>query len=551
MFPDAWRYRDYVIDAFNADVPFDQFIRAQIAGDLLEYSDQATRDRNLVATGFLTLGPTNYELQDKELLELEVVDEQIDTVGRAFLGLTLGCARCHDHKFDPIPMTDYYALAGIFASTDTVEHSNVSKYVEQTLKSDPAWPQYERARKQLAELRAELKSAQQHAQLLKAELANLATPGIGVDDDQAELALRTQLAETAQHVKSLQQQIKEVERQSPGKPLAMSVRDRSPPQDIHLLIRGEIRKPGPLVRRGFVSVACPADSPDGNPVPSRIAPGGSGRLELAEWLVAADNPLTARVMVNRVWHYLFGAGLVRTTDNFGVMGDLPSHPDLLDYLAADFVASGWSVKHLIRQIMLSRAYQLDSQAEASLLKADPENRLFSRANRRRLDAEAIRDAMLSISGQLEPAAGGLTIKKITQYDVDYKFASRLRSVYVPRFRNSVLDLFQTFDVANPNIVTGRRNTSVLPTQALFLMNSQFVTEQAVYAAHRLTAAVADTETKLKHAFLMTLGRPPTADEFRLIEPLLTDDGRNESDEVGRWSEIFHLLFGCIDFRYLY
>ena len=680
MFPHAWRYRDYVIDSFADDVPFDQFIREQIAGDLLDAPDAPTKDRYITATGFLALGPTNYELQDKELLELEVVDEQIDTMGRALLGLTLGCVRCHDHKFDPIPMTDYYALAGIFASTESVIHGNVSSYVERTITSDPAYKSFEEANRRLELLEDELKEQQAQIKQVNQQLSELAgNNGYVIDDGQAKLTgtwkksthvptfvgknylasserdatatfeldvtgrglllisysaaenrpqrlpiviahsngsstvtinqrkaasigglyeslgefhnpqqvrivnrdasegaviidairfiptqsdnhqdVRTEIQQALQRIAKLSQDaaqsretIKQLKSDLPLKPIAMSVRDRNETGDTHLRIRGEIRNVGPVVPRGFISVACAAQSVDGSPQALDLSPGESGRLELANWIASPDNPLTARVIVNRVWYYLMGEGIVRTPDNFGVMGQSPTHPELLDYLATDFVQSGWSIKGLIRNIMRSRVYQLDSHISDTALRHDPDNRFLTHANRRRLDAEALRDAMLQISGQLEEFPGGLTIRKLAQYDLDYEFDTRKRSVYVPRFRNSILDFFQIFDVANPNLTTGRRPVSVLSTQALFLMNSEFVDSQARHAAERILAIDKSDVERLDTAYLRTLGRWPTAEERKLMLQILGHGGEGQRTNAEQWTEVVHLLFGSVDFRYLH
>ena len=702
MFPDAWRFRDYVIDAYNKDKSFDQFILEQIAGDLLPWESHEQKIEQLIGSGFLALGPTNYEQQDKELLRMEVIDEQVDTIGRAFMGLTLGCARCHDHKFDPIPMTDYYALAGIFGSTDSLVDGNVSKYVEQPLATEVEVQLRDDFRKRVAGLTKQRKAAEAKRLSLGGGKERAKSPksvssktlsGVVVDDRHAELSgqwktsaftaafvdgrylhdmdagkgekravftprlshggqyevrmaystggnrasnvpvmidhqdgretvivnqsqkppieglfvslgtyrfeadnqssvtistagtdghviidaiqflsaddklakktggrklERESLAGGAQSdlespeapaLAKLRQQIAELDRQlttlkqnSPG-PLAvaMSVRDSKTPEDGHLYIRGAVRHPGPIVPRGFVSVCCDTEStPD-------LGKHESGRLQLARWLASPDHPLTARVYVNRVWRHLFGQGIVATPDNFGSMGQRPSHPKLLDYLANDFIREGWSTKKLIRKIMLSRIYRLASVENPSTREIDPENRWLARANRRRVDVEVLRDSILFLSGEIDLAAGGRTIRKMAEYDLGYEFQTVRRSVYVPAFRNSMLDVFEVFDFANPNLVTGHRNTSTLPTQALYLMNSPMVIEQARRAGARLLEENSMSRSdRIVWVFQQVLGRGPTAGEMQHTNSHLD----SFDDPHAAWSSVYHALFGSLDFRYV-
>ncbi len=674
MFPDAWRFRDYVIESYNDGVPFDRFLTEQLAGDLLPFDDAAQRNRQLTAAGFLALGPTNYEQQDKELLRMDVIDEQIDTVGRAFTGLTIGCARCHDHKFDPIPTSDYYALAGIFGSTDVLTPGNVSGYVQHEL-VDPATEAWHAHRKERQALAARLKKAEGRLagqvarsprSLKRAELkgvvlddadatligewkqstyakgylengyvhdvdqekglksatfspdipeaglyevrvsyttgTNRATnvpvtvdgadgpqtvkvnqrrppPGgdpfmaIGrfrfergmgavvtisnegtnghviVDGLQLVLAKDVPKAGGASpsdparvalqaRVKALREDLKALDKRAPPAPnKVMSVRESKDPRDGHVHIRGGVRNFGPKVPRGFVTVCSDA--------PARIPAEQSGRLQLARWLSDPKHPLTGRVYVNRIWQHLMGVGLVRTPDNFGVMGERPSHPELLDWLAARFVKDGWSTRALITLIVQSRAYQA---RVATADPSDPGNRMLAQAHLRRLDAEAIRDAILSVSGRLDLEMGGLTIRKLTQYDYGYEFDTRRRSVYVPWLRNAMLELFEVFDVANPNLVTGRRNVSETSPQSLYLLNSPWVIRQAEHAAKRLLSEdTQDRDRRIERAYELALGRPPYPEERRLARAYLDQSGATESDS---WSDLFHSLFACIDFRYL-
>ncbi len=518
LFKEAWRYRDYVITSFNLDRPYDRFIVEQIAGDLLPYFTPEQRRDFLVATGFLTLGPTNYERQDKPTLEMDVIDEQIDAIGKSMLGMTVGCARCHDHKFDPIPTRDYYALAGIFKSTRTLIHDNVSRWVETPL---PAAPAVERQVKQHA--------AAVDGLAKRVIEARKAKPG------SAEL-------------KRLEDELKRLRAAAPYRPMAMSVQDAEKVGDFYVCVRGVVSNRGEKVRRGFLQVATIG-------TPPAISEGESGRRQLAEWIASPANPLTARVMANRVWHHLFGAGLVRTVDNFGATGDRPSHPELLDYLAVRFVQQGWSVKKLIREIMLSHAYRLAAgSADAAVAKhnaaIDPENRLVWRMNRRRLEAETIRDTMLLVAGKLDRAAGGPAVRKGTTAERDYVFDDVRRSVYTPVFRNRLMELFEVFDFADPNLVTGKRNVSTVSTQALFLLNSPWVMEQARAAARRTLAEPGPDAARLERAYRTALGRPPTPRERDLALMYLREAADAAADAAAGWERLYQVLFACVDFRYV-
>jgi hypothetical protein len=525
MFPEAWRFRDYVIRSFQQDKPFNQLLKEHIAGDLLPYSSDIQRDQQRTGAGYLILGAINYEEQDKETLRMDVVDEQIDTIGRTFLGMTLGCARCHDHKFDPVPTADYYALAGIFRSTQSLTPGNVSGYVTASLGSDSdkaAMEQWERREKELKRQLAAHNSVS------------------GSPTSSAEL--RSLKEELQNHIKA-----------KPYIPYVMTVRDDQTPADWHVQIRGGVRNLGPVVPRSFLSVAMKPESVGAVQIPT----GTSGRVQLAEWLVSAEHPLTSRVFVNRVWMHLIGEGLVRTPDNFGKTGELPTHPELLDYLADSFMNDDhWSVKQLIRRICVSRVFRLSSEGTEQLQMTDPENRLLTRGFRRRIDAETLRDSMLQVSGQLDlSVSGGRTIGEITEYDVVYdhqKYPLMCRSVYVPFFRNAMLDLFYVFDTANPNVVTGRRTEGTLPSQALFMMNSDFVIQQADLAARRFLAStsVGKRESRIsqiERTVRLVLCRAPTEQEKQLLLSVLAESKESEQQA---WSEVFHALFGSLDFRFV-
>ncbi len=398
-YPHAWRYRDYVIDSFNADKPFDRFIQEQIAGDRLPAKTDEQWAENLIATSFLAIGSKNVNEQNRVQFAADLADEQIDATTRVFLGMSVACARCHDHKFDAIPQTDYYAMAGIFGSTLTYFGNPPSEFGSftgvQTRRtssllllpvedSNPYDKSY--SSEELADLKRQLRDKLAEQADLRRGLQRDGGSNAGPTAVQQRLRIANQLAE-------ISAKLAVVDDQGNPRSYCMGVQDRERPQDARVLVRGEIDQPGQVVPRGFPSVLCDGDE--------SIKSGSSGRLELAKWIASDDNPLTARVMVNRIWQNMVGQGIVTSTENFGVTGQAPSHPELLDYLSVRFVASGWSVKAIIREIASSRVYRISSAFDQRAHEYDPDNALLWRANPRRLDAEAIRDAMLQVSGEID------------------------------------------------------------------------------------------------------------------------------------------------------
>ncbi len=485
--PEARLYRDYVIDAFNADKPYDQFVCEQLAGDIL--ARQAPSDRyaeRVTATGFLALS-RRYATGPYEMWHL-TLEDTIDTTGRAFLGLTLRCARCHDHKFDPVTQQDYYALYGIFASTqfpwagaeELVSKGFDRQHFVPLVPPGDAAPRLAAYHKQLAALDADLRAAEEkkdgpRVHNLKTERLRLARPGL-----------------------------------PPDLPGAYAVWEGTP-ADVPVQSRGEPGGAGPVA---------PRDAPKFLRAKSlAIPPGASGRLELARWIASPENPLTARVLVNRIWQHHFGRGLVSTPSNFGTRGEPPTHPELLDWLAGRFVRSGWSVKALHREILLSRTYQLASTPDAENFAKDPGNRFYWRHDRVRLDAETIRDSLLAVAGRLElqrpgphpfppPEKWGWTQHNAFK-DV---YNSRHRSVYVMTQRLQRHPLLGLFDAPDANTSTDRRTTSTVPPQALFLLNNPFVAEQAEAFAGRLLADGQDSAGAVDRAVRLAWGRPPAPDE---------------------------------------
>ena len=544
-YPHAWRYRDYVIRSFNRDKPFKQFIREQIAGDLLGRDNRKPTDDELIATGFLALGPKPLNQGNKALFKLDVVDEQIDATTRAFLGLTVSCARCHDHKFDPIPTKDYYAMAGIFRSTDahygTIngQGNRQPSRLLTIVGSDKNRAQKIRNH--------EFKLEQENAKLLLMQEENRELRAL---KKKANANQKARMRRLNRDIKAARANIKNLEEQAPAANFAMGVKDGRV-ADARVLVRGEIRNQGPIVKRGFLQVL---DHVKAYPIGSRA----SGRMQLASWLTQPDNPLTARVMINRVWHHLFGAGIVRTVDNFGATGERPSHPELLDHLAMKFVENNWSVKSIIREIVLSRSYQLSSEMVEANLKDDPNNRLLWRMNHKRLSAESLRDAMLATSGRLnsQPAVGSeitkigdvIAARAMRQLSQVQRNTNR-RSVYLPVMRNSLPEMMRIFDAAEPSLIVGKRNETTVPTQALYLMNSPFVSGQAVAMSRRIMNRTEQPAEGIRLAYELAFARAATDDEVSKAQIFLSEVSE-EKDTPGQWAIFCQALLASAEFRYI-
>ena len=492
-FPMAWRYRDYVIRAFNSDKPYDRFVQEQIAGDLLPYKNSEERVENQIATGFLALGAHDLNEIDAKQFDMDVADEMINVTTRSMLALSVGCARCHDHKFDPIPTKDYYSLAGIFRSSELRNglrrrpRFNAGYFRVERMVTLDGMPDYsaadaEATRAERARLWAELQTAEENRDRAACRQFSRALSKLPIPEN-----------------------------------LAMGVVEAAEPVALRVNIGGDPHTLGDSVQRGFVQVLFPP----GAGIP-KIGQGESGRLQLAKWLTRPDNPLTARVMANRVWHQLTGKGIVATVDNFGSTGRQPTNQALLDYLAVRFVDSGWSVKSLIREIVLSRTYKLSTQLDAGNFEEDPDNNLNWRANLRRLEAESVRDSVLYVSGELELDASSPS--PVASFDRSqllnpgnrqlraWEFDDQYRSVYVPVVRNLASRMFEAFDFPEPSETHGVRDVTTGPSQALFLMNSEFIRSNALIAAERLMAAHSRDRDRARYAFRQVLSRDPTASE---------------------------------------
>jgi hypothetical protein len=575
----AWRYRDYVIDSFNADKPYDRFIVEQLAGDLLQTRNAAERDNLLVATGFLAIGTKGVNTRNPEQFHYDIIDDQIDVTGRAFLGMTVACARCHDHKYDPIPTTDYYAMAGIFHSTETFAgvkpggKSATDKALiplsdaDRHPKGSP--PEKKDAEKKDAEKKdKEQQARQEEMSQIESRLADLRKTqkkaaknpnGKKKGNASAVAAARVDPKQARDEAKKLQDRLDELEAMpSPPAHLAMGVREGTPGNS-PVLNRGELKDKGAEVPRGVLTVL---KTPQGN-----VSPKHSGRLELAHWIAARENPLTARVMVNRIWGHLLGQAIVPSTDNFGGLGDEPSHPELLDHLALQFMDDKWSVKKLIRAIVLSRVYQMSSDHYSENYAVDPSNRYLWRMERRRLDAEEIRDAMLAASGEVDlERPEGSPVMQLSNAQLrggkgmgEVRKPTNVRSVYLPIVRGQVPEMMQVFDAADPSLITGKRDVTTVPTQALFMMNSNFAMKQADALAKRILAEKGTgPAAHIDRAYRLALGRLPTdrekADVTRYLgeyRKALEDTGNKGNSQLAAWTSFCQTLFASGEFRYVY
>lgn len=552
----AWRYRDYVIEAFNSDKPFDRFIREQIAGDLLPAASSEERSANIIATGFLVLGDVEIVAVDKLKMEHDLVDQQVSKIGTAFLGMTLGCVRCHDHKFDPIAQTDYYAIAGMFRSTDATYKTDNGVWSSVHKTELPETEEQKAGREMLLvanEARIHLWEAEREtASKEKAALE----PQITSASKEAKPGLEKKRDDLAARIKTLNGQIEHAKFFAPVAPKAFAVHDREKPADMRVTIRGNPYALGDSVKRGALRVASWAEFP---PIPSNQ----SGRVQLADWVSDARNPLTARVTVNRIWQKLFGEGLVRSVDYFGARGEVPTHPELLDYLAARFMQNGWSQKQLIRQLVLSHAYSVSSAYNAVAAAKDPDNRLLWRMNRQRLDAEAIRDSMLAISGRLTSSGGGpalplefpenvtsLSPKAVNPPAFAFKKMRPVhdyeRTIYLPVIRTAAqpgsAKLRDVFDFTQPAQIAGRRAETAVPTQALFLLNSDFVRTRASELARRLADAEPNTGARLEALWLRIFNRPITSPEREEAAKFLESMPADKA-----WIELSHALLSSNEF----
>ncbi len=680
--PYTWRYRDYVVDAINGDTPFDQFIAEQLAGDLLpaDGADEVNR-RGVIATGFLAVGTKPLVQQDKIKMKYDTIDEQIDTTAKVFMGLTMGCARCHDHKFDPISAKDYYSMASIFASVKNFESLDpamtVSKVHLEPLVPEATYSKYKNHQDQIGNTRqriAAITDAQMYRHVLKYRSPDLArymlaahevyNDGADVDlvaarerldceilrlwvdylkpgeelrlhlkqwydaddstrgpvaeeyqqrfqsrglewaglldewreeidawDGTGKFPTRPNLAPGsdrffsevtlpaksqdegatavdgpfAVHEQSMDSILpsdqrkrvevlrKELERQkesAPAKPEMAYAIKQVESVNQHVFVRGNHKSLGAPVPKAFPAVLTSQDLP---PIESQ-----SGRLELAQWLASEDHPLTSRVIANRIWQWHFGQGLVRTPNNFGLMGEKPTHPELLDYLARRFRHDSWSLKGMHRLIMLSSTYQMQSHISDEAWSKDSGNRLWSRFNRRRLTVEEMRDSLLGIDGTLDLAVGGAVTENLNSYGFKEAYVhpddTRRRTVYLPIYRNRMPTMLTLFDFADPSASVGARpKTSVAP-QGLYFMNSAFVQERARALASRLVEMDAESDSaRIKRAYSIALTRDPDAEE---VDGMLDYVARypvgegTPQDRIDGWQSLCRLLLTSNEYNFV-
>ncbi len=500
--PQAHLYRDYVIDAFNADLPYDRFLHEQLAGDLLaKDAPETDYARLVIATGFIAQSKRigTRELEDMHL----IIEDTLSTFGPAILGLSLRCARCHDHKFDPLTIEDYYALYGFFASTQ-YPFAGAEEVRKQT-KFAPLIPPSQ-VQTLLASREAELASIQSQIDSLEKKAA--AGSGSGESEE-------TEKNETEKQRKSLREKLASLEKSDPleGVATAYAVKELKP-VDVPIQINGDPNSRGDqIARRG------PPKILDANPL--AIPSGTSGRLELAQWLTTTANFLTARVMANRVWQHHFGRPLVPTPSDYGFRGTPPTHPELLDWLANEFITSGWSIKSLHRTIMLSKTYQLASDTDGRNAEVDSGNRWYWRFDRRRLDAEALRDTILMLSGTLNlnrPGPHPFPEPSKWRYTAHHQFnqvcyPSDHRSVYLMVQRLHAHPYLSLFNGADPSLSTPSRDSSTVALQALYLLNNEFVHQQAASFANRLIACSNEPAARIESAYLQVFGRRPSQTEL--------------------------------------
>lgn len=567
IYPHAWRYRDYVIDSFRQDKPYDQFLKEQIAGDLLRYDNKQEQAEHIIATGFLAIGAKGHNQRDRRQFAMDLVDEQIDTFSQAMLGLTLACARCHDHKFDPVTQRDYYALAGIFLSSDTLfgthaqlQNNNTSELIELDREAGQKAALAAISRAEVAELKSNYARASETAQEAVKEAFAMRQRG----RDKGGVTNFLRIRGARDRASGIKADLDLFRDDGTPRTLAMGVLDRETPYNCPILVRGDIKQPSDVVPRGLVEVM----GAEGEPL--NISPqSGSGRKDLAFWIASKDNPLTARVMVNRVWLKLMGSGLVPTPDNFGMAGQKPTHPELLDHLAVSFMENGWSVKSLIREIMMSRTYQLGAHYDAANHAVDPDNKYHWCMNQRRLDAEVIRDAMLAAAGVLNfhPISGSPVARLsegrqglLSLYRDGIEGETRTyRSIYLPIVRDLIPEALSIFDFPDASLVSGSRDTTNVPSQSLYLMNNPQVQSAADAFAVRISKFPGTSAEKLIYAYQIAFGREPTADEKAAISMFWTrfsqqgaHGGRDAQARANfsALSTFCQSLFASAEFRYL-
>jgi cytochrome c553 len=499
-YPFAWTYRDYVIDAFNSDKPYNQFIIEQLAADrvVIDEARQNRPDgvdqRPLAALGFLTLGNRFENSQN------DIINDRIDVTTKAFLGLTVSCARCHDHKFDPIPTADYYSLYDVFANS-------VEPKEEAWLHPVPKTPE-------LVDYLTKMQAADQQKTAVETEILGLRRSGLPQDERQQ------RRRELLKQVFQANKEIADLEESPAAPPKADVLVDVRAPRDYPILLRGEAQNKGPVVTRHFLGILSPDPK---HPIPFTH---GSGRMELARAIASPANPMTARVLVNRVWQQHFGTGFVSTPDDLGNQSAPPTNPELLDYLSSRFVEDGWSIKKLQRMIMLSSVYQEASTDNPKYAETDPDNKLQWRYNIRQLDFEQMHDSILAIAGTIDLTMGGRPVPIGSE-----GFATR-RAVYAFIDRRNPAEILTQFNFPNPSVPTGKRFLTQVPQQQLFLMNSPLVIETARKLVHTPEfLGMTTDELRVASLYISLFQRPPTPQETELCLHYVEANPGGTSTEV--------------------
>ena len=574
--PNIWRYRDYVIESLNQDKPYDRFVKEQIAGDELYPNDP----KALVATGFNRHFPDESNARNLMQRRQELLNDVTDTVAATFMGLTYGCAKCHDHKFDPILHKDYYRLQAFFANTRIEDQAVLSRGEElaQWKQKHSAWDEKTRAIRdemhslaapEVAKLDKEnfdkfpeeiqdaVNCAPEKRTPFQWQMFYKAKPQIIHTDEEGSKKLK---GESGKRYAALKTELKTFDLIKPSElPVAQAMVDNEAAGSPRtFVLRGAVYD-GPMeeVQPGFLSILDPTDAAVQKPQGLNVS---GRRTALANWLADAKNPLTARVMVNRVWHYQFGRGLSSTPSDFGVMGERPTNLALLDYLTNSFVDNGWSLKKLHKEIMMSNAWQQTADGNAEAAEKDPENKLVWRYNRRRLEGESIRDSMLAVSGKLNdkmygpgvfpPLPPGVVTRggwKTSEVESE----SNRRSVYVFVRRNTRYPMFEAFDMPDTHESCSRRDTTVSPSQSLELMNNALVTGWAKELAERVSNDKGvTTEAKIDRAWKLTLARTPNGAERDNAKQFLARQSKLLGDDKAAFADLCHMLFSSNEFLYI-
>jgi len=522
--PEAYKYRNYVIDAFNKDKPYNQFVREQIAGDQLPAENEEQRWEQTIATGYIAIS-RRIGVSPHKLRHI-TIEDTLNNLGKTFLGLTIGCARCHDHKFDPIPTADYYALYGIFdssvyphAGAEHSPHRHSFVYRMGKAKADEVLKPFR------SKLEPWNKKERDQFNLYQSFQREVVTGSITRQSVWAGLeGIRARRAEVAKTF--------------PNSDIAYAIVDGSA-SDVSIHKQGNPRDLGPKVRRGFLKIL------GGQQLPENTK--GSGRLELANWLTSSAEPLLARVIVNRIWHYHFGRGLVSTPSDFGVRGTAPTHPALLDMLAQYFIKSGWSMKTMHRLILDSETYRMAATEHAGNLAKDPDNHFLWRANRRRLDAEELRDSLLTFSAQLDITPGGrhpfphrLTYFYRQHEPFQEKYVSNKRSIYQMQQRIQKNPYLDMFDGPDGGLHLGDRKASVTTLQALYFMNSKFIHEQAEAITERLPE-----EHKVEYLYELVFNRRAEEKELEFAESYFAKDNSRQ-----RWAGYVRSMLSSNEFLFV-